>query len=239
MRMRDSPHRSGVSLRLMPTLLACWSGPNGEGARGPSARPLSLSRHCRRRSAASCCAKRQGDSGGLSSQHGDRLLRERLDDFSSPALTHSRGQFNEALRRWFLAEHCELSARRTPLDQIEHGGDDPNAVPSRAQARDVSVSAGLGCSCRLRDLACQIFVEATGRAPIVAGWFNEQYAAMLFQISGDCSVFDFGARQSTVQQALQPDRAPRRDVPLCQRRHQRKLRCAPVVRRVSSILLCH
>ena len=65
---------------------------------------------------------RQNDACRLSSQNNDRLLTERLNDFGSPSLAHTRSEFDQPIRQLFLAERRELRRRRISLEQIKHGG---------------------------------------------------------------------------------------------------------------------
>lgn len=103
---------------------------------------------------------RQDDGGGLSTQHDDRLLRERLDDLNSPALAPTRGQLDETVGQLFLTERRELSGRGIPLDQIEYGGmiqvRPHDALERGMYLRQQAPDAIAGLS----DLASQVIIEA-------------------------------------------------------------------------------
>ena len=103
---------------------------------------------------------RQDDGGGLSAQDHDRLLGERLNDFSGPGLAHARSEFNQPVSQLFLAEWGELRRRGITLQQIKHRGMIQMRTNRTFQRRmdlcqqTTDAIAGLG------DLTRQIFIKA-------------------------------------------------------------------------------
>jgi hypothetical protein len=61
---------------------------------------------------------RQDDAGSLGAQDHCGLLRQHLEDFGGPGLTHARSEFDEPVGQLLLAERGELRRRRVALEQI-------------------------------------------------------------------------------------------------------------------------